>query len=193
MANDVSLAPKLPDPFDRLPVCPPGMLVGPEGLPAKSGGIVSEEWLQARPNANTLLPEGSVSKPTIPDSEYPLRISWDGILVDDPGCNGGQPHREDIVYRVREALEVLWKERAEAIELEACEILRPPRPSGLFPSALGFLPGSSETLLKEPAEGADLLAIINCVGVLHLMGLLPSPHRSDIVHLRQRLPEPEIG
>ena len=48
---------------------------------------------------------------------YPLRIDWDGILVDDPD------HADDIVRRVREVLEVIWKERAEAIEKEACEIL----------------------------------------------------------------------
>jgi len=123
IAFDPSLAPKLPDPFDPLPVCPPGMLVGPDGLPAKPGGIVSEEWLRARPNANTLPPEGSVSNPTIPDSEYPLRISWNGILVDDPGLNGTNPHRDDIVRRVREVLELLWGDRAQEIEQEACEIL----------------------------------------------------------------------
>jgi len=123
MAIDPSLAPKLPDPFDPLPVCPPGMLVGPDGLPAKPAGIVSEAWLRARPDANTLPPDGSVSKPTIPDSEYPLRINWDGILVEDPGFNGNQPHRDDIVRRVREVLDLLWKDKAYEIEQEACGIL----------------------------------------------------------------------
>ncbi|NDY41596.1 BREX-1 system adenine-specific DNA-methyltransferase PglX [Dissulfurirhabdus thermomarina] len=123
IALDPSLAPKLPDPFDPLPVCPPGMLVGPDGLPAKPGGIVSEAWLRARPDANTLPPDGSVSKPTIPDSEYPLRINWDGILVDDPGFNGNQPHRDDIVRRVREVFDLLWKDKAYEIEQEACGIL----------------------------------------------------------------------
>ena len=117
IALDPALAPKLPDPFDPLPVCPPGMLVGPDGLPAEPNRIVSEEWLSARPDANTLPPDGSVKNPTIPDSEYPLRISWDGVLVDDPG------HENDIVRRVRDVLEVIWKDRAEAIEREACEIL----------------------------------------------------------------------
>lgn len=79
-----------PDPFDPLPVCPPGMLQGPDGLPAKPEDV----------------PPG-----------YPVRIVWDGILVDDP------EHPDDIVRRVREVLEVLWKDRAEAIEKEACEIL----------------------------------------------------------------------
>ena len=52
----------------------------------------------------------------VPDS-YPLRITWPGILVDDAG------HAEDIAGRVREAIQVIWGERAEAIEQEACEIL----------------------------------------------------------------------
>lgn len=81
---------KLPDPFDPLPVCPPGMLQGPSGLPAKLDDV---------------------------PSDYPIRIDWDGILVDDPG------HEDDIVRRVRDVLEVIWKDRAEALEREACEIL----------------------------------------------------------------------
>ncbi len=48
---------------------------------------------------------------------YPLRIDSDGVLVDDPD------HIGDIVRRVRDVLEVIWKDRAEAIEKEACEIL----------------------------------------------------------------------
>jgi len=117
IALDRSLSPRLQDVFEPLPVCPPGMLVGPDGLSARPGGIVSEEWLRARPNAITLPPEGSVSRPTIPDNEYPLQIVWDGILVDDPA------HQDDIVRRIREVLELLWKDRAEAIEQEACGIL----------------------------------------------------------------------
>ena len=120
---DPTLAPKLPDPFDPLPVCPVGMLVGPDGLPAEPGRIVSEEWLRARPNANTLPPESSVKSATVADDRYPTRISWDGIVVDDPGFNGGQPHRDDIVRRVREVLDLLWKERADEVEQEACAIL----------------------------------------------------------------------
>jgi len=58
--------------------------------------------------------------PAVPEdvpASYPLRISWHGILVDDAG------HAEDIAGRVREAIGVIWGERAEAIEQEACEIL----------------------------------------------------------------------
>lgn len=94
LATGEKPAPDLPEPFAPLPVCSPGMLTGDDGLPAREA------------------PPG-----------YPLRISWDGILVDDPGENGSHPHQEDIVRRVREVLEVIWRERAEAIEQEACEIL----------------------------------------------------------------------
>ena len=76
-------------PLECLPLCPPGMLQGNDGLPA----------------AET--PEG-----------YPLRIDRDGLLVDDP------EHPDDVVRSVREVLDIIWKDRAEAIEREACEILR---------------------------------------------------------------------
>ncbi len=117
IALDPSLAPKLADPFAPLPVCSPGMLVGPDGLPAKRDGIASEEWMRARPHAITPPPEGSVQSPTIPDSEYPLAVDWDGILVDDP------EHEDDILRRVREVLVLLWGERADEIEGEACDLL----------------------------------------------------------------------
>ena len=49
--------------------------------------------------------------------DYPISIDWDGILVDDPD------HQDDIIRRVRDVFELIWKERAESIEKEACEIL----------------------------------------------------------------------
>jgi hypothetical protein len=89
-ATSEKAAPELPDPFAPLPVCPPGMLQNEQGLPAEPKDV--------------------------PDS-YPLRISWQGILVDDQG------HKEDIESRIQDALQVIWKERAENIESEACQIL----------------------------------------------------------------------
>ena len=93
------------------------MLVGPDGLPAQRGGIASEEWLRARPDAIMFPESGTVELETIADVEYPLRVDWDGIIVDDPG------HPDDIVGRVREVLALVFGERAEAIEAEACELL----------------------------------------------------------------------
>lgn len=47
----------------------------------------------------------------------PLRIDLNGIIPDDAD------HADDIVRRVREVLELIWRDRADAIENEACEIL----------------------------------------------------------------------
>jgi len=113
MALDTSLVPKMSTTFDSLPVCPPGTLVGTDGLPAASGSIVSREWLLARAEMGHL-PTGVNAKSVIEDGEYPVRISWDGILADDPG------HHDDIVRRVREVLESLWIDQAEEIERRVC-------------------------------------------------------------------------
>jgi hypothetical protein len=88
--------PELSDPFDPLPVCPPGVLQNAKGLPAEPKDV---------------------------PADYPLRISWSGILVDDENHRNKEGHCEDIVARAREAIEVIWKDRAEAIEQEVCEIL----------------------------------------------------------------------
>ena len=50
-------------------------------------------------------------------SGYPLEIDWDGILVDDAD------HKDDIIRRVRDVMELIFKDRAEAIEREAAEII----------------------------------------------------------------------
>lgn len=125
IALDPTLVPRLQDPFDPLPVCPPGMLVGTDGLPATPKTIVSEEWLRARPNAITLpdIAKLKANRSPLTTTHYPLAIAWDGILVDDPGLDGNAAHPADIVRRVRDALSMLWGDRAQAIEDEACEIL----------------------------------------------------------------------
>ena len=113
-ATGEQAAPELPDPFAPLPVCPPGQLQNAQGLPA--------------------CPED------VP-ATYPVRIPWDGILVDDPG------HPLDIESRVRQIIEIIWSRSsrgneaqtspptdhrspitdhsasAESIEAEACQIL----------------------------------------------------------------------
>jgi hypothetical protein len=48
---------------------------------------------------------------------YPLSVAWDGILADDP------THPSDIVSRVQQVLDLLWEDRAPAIQREICEIL----------------------------------------------------------------------
>jgi hypothetical protein len=81
-------ATELSDPFASLPVCAQGVLQEKGGVPAATA------------------PEG-----------YPLRIDWNGILIDDPD------HSDDIVRRVREVVELIWKDQSDAIEQEACATL----------------------------------------------------------------------
>jgi hypothetical protein len=52
-----------------------------------------------------------------PPPMYPLAINQEGILVDD------YDHRDDVVRCIQEVLSVIWQDRAEAIEQEACQIL----------------------------------------------------------------------
>lgn len=82
--------PELSDPFDPLPVCPPGMLQNDDGLPAGPEDI---------------------------PQNYPLSISWPGILVDD------EYHSQDIISRVHEAAEVIWKDEADSMEETVRDIL----------------------------------------------------------------------
>ena len=93
-ALDPSLLPPLGGPFDPLPRHAPGALIEDDGLR-------TADALQAQSSIFNL-------QSSIPP---------DGILVDDPD------HPSDIVRRVREVLAMLWGERAEAIEDEACGIL----------------------------------------------------------------------
>ena len=112
-ALDPTLLPPLQGPFDPLPRCAPGALVGPDGLPARKDTIADEAWLRARRN---VLDIPSLPLPH-PHTSYPLPIPWDSIRVDDP------THPSDIVTRVRGVLTLLWGDRADGIEREACEIL----------------------------------------------------------------------
>jgi hypothetical protein len=89
--------PELPEPFEPLPVCPPGQLQNEQGLP------VTKEEVERRKE------EGRW--------DYPIEIPWDGILVDDLS------HPLDLEARVHQVLQVIWKDRWEAIEREAGEIL----------------------------------------------------------------------
>ncbi len=117
IARRPELVPQLQEPFGKLPVCAPGALISPTGLPARPGEIVSEEFLRVRRETRRLPEEGQIPQATIPDPKYPLRIAWDGILVDDPG------HEDDVVRRVQEVLRLAFEGRADAVEAEACQAL----------------------------------------------------------------------
>ncbi len=139
MLLDKSLIPEMPDAFDPLPICPPLMLVGPDGLPASRNRIASEEWLRARHEAGRLPDGGRISQPSITEARYPLRVAWDGILVDEPGLDGSVSAECDVAGQIRHAVELLYGEGAPGIEDEVCGILGVPglreyirRPNGFF-------------------------------------------------------------
>jgi len=141
-----SLAPALPGPFDPLPVCAPGMLVAPDGLPAGQGRIVSKEWIMARPDAITLPPAESVTDPIIADVDYLLHLNWDGILLDDPD------HPEDVVGRVREVLELLWPERTAQVEEDACRFLEVKALRDYFRNPKGYWEDHVKSYSKSPRK-----------------------------------------
>lgn len=89
-ATGAKVPPPEPDPFDPLPVCPPGMLQNVAGLPAAPAEV---------------------------PADYPLPITWPGILLDDPH----QP--TDIERRVREVFAVIYGEHADARVDEAVALL----------------------------------------------------------------------
>jgi len=117
IALDRTLISKALGPLSAPTAIPRGMLVSSNGLPATSGNIASEDWLRAGRDTTGLSRRNDVKQLKILDSEYPIRISWDGILVDDAG------HPDDIIARIREVLAAIWAEHADDIYQEAVEVL----------------------------------------------------------------------
>ncbi|MCL5952138.1 MAG: BREX-1 system adenine-specific DNA-methyltransferase PglX [Chloroflexi bacterium] len=138
LASDSDLRCSIVEASEYLPTCQPGSLIGTNGLPASRDNIVSKEWLRARPNAITLPPAESTRQPKIIEGEYPVHIAWDGILVDDAGLDGRVAHASDVLRGIRSALSVLWGDRADTIEAEACEILGVRGLRDYFQSPSGF-------------------------------------------------------
>jgi hypothetical protein len=98
------------------------MLVGPEGLPARSGRIVSEEWLRAR-RSNIVIPGPTqCSKSTISDDEYPIPIAWDGLLTSE-----SEESTADMEWslkrRVDACLSYLFNDSAASISQSVAEAL----------------------------------------------------------------------
>ena len=142
LAINPELRPQLPGPFDPLPVCPPGSLVGPNGLPAKENEIISEEWLKARPDAGTLPADEAVATTTVCNADYPLQIRWQGIVSLSSDLHAGQD-QEDVMQGLREVFGCIWGDKAAIIEQETSTALGVKdlrsylsKPSGFFQNHL---------------------------------------------------------
>lgn len=85
---------------------------------------------------------------------YPLRINLDGILVDDHG------HSDDVIRRVRDVLEVIWKDRADAIEKRSLQKFSASRLRDYFrkPSKIGFW---DDHISATPRVAENLSGYIN--------------------------------
>jgi len=120
-ALDPALLPPLGGPFDPLPRHAPGALT-----------IDDERFTTIEPGTYDLRFTIDDLRLTVDDLRLTiyeqeivnrkseivnLQVPKDGILVDDAG------HPSDIVARVQTVLRLLWGERADAIEAEACDIL----------------------------------------------------------------------
>jgi len=91
--------PTFADAFDPMPPCPLGQLVDAEGFPATETRMASEHWLAERTHPTTL----PLWPPGVWESsagDYPIRVAWDGVLIDDM-LDDRLPHRPDESFPAR--------------------------------------------------------------------------------------------
>ncbi len=99
---------------------PTGMLrdVGARIL-SYSVGVCVGRWQKqkAKSTDGVVLPGPDSPIPPIPPGSDCRSTTWHSITPDDA------EHSDDIIHRVRQVFEFIWKERADFVEKEACEIL----------------------------------------------------------------------
>ena len=77
--------------------------------------------------------------------------------MDDPG------HPLDIEARIHQVLQIIWKDRWEAIEREACDLLSVKSLRDYFRKPSGFFTDHLKALLQKPPPGSHLLATLHCL------------------------------
>jgi hypothetical protein len=92
--------------------------------------------------------DGLPPRPDDVPATYPFRIPWYGVLVDDVN------HPLDIERRVRELIRIIWKDRAETIETEACEILGVKSLREYFRKPTGFFAGHLKRYSKSRRQAS---------------------------------------
>ncbi|NLZ27347.1 MAG: BREX-1 system adenine-specific DNA-methyltransferase PglX, partial [Firmicutes bacterium] len=102
--------------------------------------------------------EGLPAEPKDVPADYPLEIVWNGILVDDAG------HAADIENKMREVLQVIWTDRAEAVETEVCEILGVSSLLDYFRKPSGFFADHLKRYSKSRRQAPIYLPLSTKVG-----------------------------
>src|SRR5262249_1780848 len=110
-------------PFARPPACSPGMLLSAEGVPATRIAIAAETCLRNRLNAIMGQKAETHVVDEIGEEEYPIRVAWDGILVNDNGLRGEKPHAKDLAHLISEVFEYVWEQKSFVKEQELCQLL----------------------------------------------------------------------
>lgn len=112
-ALDPSISPRLPGVFAPSNAFPFGSLLSLDGHPAKieddigSHNLAASEWVGL-----------NEKKLFCNDRKYPVRVSWNGILVDDT------EHPTDVLAGVRRVLEKIWPNEHEKKEEMFCDALQ---------------------------------------------------------------------
>ena len=127
LGDSEKVAPRIPDWVQLFFEFPLGAYLIAVNIVSYCVGVALGRWdirfatgerpIPELPDPFAPLPVYSPGMLTEEPRDYPLSIDRDGILPDDPD------HADDIVRRVHEVFALLWRERAEAIEQEACAIL----------------------------------------------------------------------
>ena len=105
------------DPLSPIFETPPASLISANALPVSKDNIISEKWISA--SLKDLFSQARKSSFEIgaSESEYPVHIRWNGILVDDEG------HSDDIIDALRRVLAFIEIGDEDSIEEEVCKIL----------------------------------------------------------------------
>ena len=109
-----------PEPFVQPPPCSSGMLRGKDGFPYHT-----------------------------PPNGYPIEFPSDGILVDDISSNSARPHQNDIVRRIRDVLDLFWKDKAHDIEQQFCDVIGVSDLRDYFRSPAAFFEDHSKRYSKS--------------------------------------------
>ena len=156
------------------------MLVDPDGCLLNRVRIVSEEWLRARPDAGTVPPDGLVDNPTVPEGDYPLRIAWNAILVDDSGFSGTQPHQaRHCPPKSARPSNLLWQDKAYEIEQEACGILGVSDLRDYFRRPSGFFQDHLKRYSMSRRKAPIYWPLSTASGSIYHLALLSPPDRTN--------------